>query len=270
MSSEEERAQRFVERHFPEVSRFLARERAGTPVYGPTDPFGDEEHDPDVIVRVDYLLSREQITTALGIAYAEIAADRDPESLPVFEVRHEVEAYLAVQGLHELGKQMERDAARTFPPEQQQVMQLLAEAVERAYPPRQEPAPPVQAPRYSEGAVTLQTLDHGEVTIEEPAWCVGHEGEPVVHRADVTHRGEWRPFTVEVGGEQIVLLRGCISWAPLSELAPEPHPVIDTDLEGLGSLGPEEMREFAGGWGLLAGELYRFANELHHIRRADG
>jgi hypothetical protein len=145
MSSEEESAQRFVERHFPEVSRFLARERGDMPVYGPTDPFGDEEHTPDVIVRVDFLMSREQITTALGIAWAEIVeGDRGPESLTVVAVRHEVEAYLSVQALHELGKQMERDQARTFSPESQRVMQLLAEAVDRAYPTAPAPAP---APR---------------------------------------------------------------------------------------------------------------------------
>src|SRR6059036_2608733 len=126
------------------------------PAYGPTDPFGDEEHEPDVIVRVDFLMSREQLTTALGIAWAEIAGDRGPESLSVVEVRHEVEAYLSVQAFHELDAQMERDRQRTFPPEQQRVMDLLAEIVERAYPPHREPSrPAVQAPRYSEGTVAL-------------------------------------------------------------------------------------------------------------------
>ena len=62
---EQERAQRSVERMFPEVARFLGRERPGMPVYGPTDPFGDEEHEPDVIVRVDFLMSREQIMEAV-------------------------------------------------------------------------------------------------------------------------------------------------------------------------------------------------------------
>ncbi|NGO43769.1 hypothetical protein [Streptomyces ureilyticus] len=105
------------------------------PVYGPTDPFGDEEHQPDVIVRVDFLMSREQITTALGIAWAEIVeGDRSPDSLSVVEVRHEVEAYLSVQAFHALGEQMDRDSLRTFSPEQQRVMQLLAAAVDRAYP----------------------------------------------------------------------------------------------------------------------------------------
>jgi hypothetical protein len=123
------------ERAFPEVSRFLGRDRDPLPVYGPTEPLGDEEHEPDVIVRVDFLMSRGQITTALGIAWAEIVEEgRGPESLSVVEVRHEVEAYLSVQAFHALDVQMERDAQRTFPPEQQRVMQLLAEAVERAYP----------------------------------------------------------------------------------------------------------------------------------------
>lgn len=37
--------------------------------------------------------------------------------------------------------------------------------------------------------VTVQTLDHGPVTIPEPAWCLGdHETES--YREDIEHQGE--------------------------------------------------------------------------------
>lgn len=265
MSDEDERAERFVERHFPEVSRFLARERAGMPVYGPTDPFGDEEHTPDVIVRVDFLMSREQITTALGIAWAEIAADyreRGPESLAVVEVRHEVEAYLSVQAFHALDVQMERDRARGWSPEQQVVMQLLAEAVERAYPPQREAEErPVQQPRYGDGTVTLQTLDAGEITIDEPVWCTGHDGEQIVQRVDVTHVGS--ATAGEFAGVEFLPAR--ISWGPFAELRPEPYPLADVD--EFPGMEPDELRQLAAEVGTHAGRLYTKANELDRIRR---
>lgn len=287
MSSEEERAQRFVERHFPEVSRFLAAERgeevpsrpnewrdAGAglgelPVFGPTDPFGDGETTPDVIVRVDFLLSREQLVTALGISWAEIAGDRSIESLTVVEARYEIEGYLAVQALHALDEQAERDRGRVFPPESQRAMQALAEVVDRAYP-VSVPAPVVrrvQAPVYGDGTVTLQTLDHGEIVVAEPAWCLGHDGETVGHRADITHNGAWTAAGVDVDGDRVEFLRARISHAPLTELAIEPHPVAD--VEDVGALDSEQLRALAAEVGRHSGRLYAKANELDGLRRAE-
>lgn len=267
---EQERAQRSVERAFPEVARFLARDTGQLPVFGPTDPFGDEEHVPDVIVRVDFLMSREQITTALGIAWAEIVeGDRSPESLTVVEVRHEVEAYLSVQAFHALDEQMERDAARTFPSEQQAVMDALATAVDRAYPTAGVPAgtPRVQAPRYGDGTVTLQTLDHGQVVVGEPAWCLGHDGEPIGHRADITHKGRWISAEFESDRGPVPFLPACISWAPFSELHPEPYPVADVD--EFPPMDPAQLRELAAEVAVHAGRLYRLSNQLERLRRAD-
>lgn len=242
--------------------RYWGRERPDMPVYGPTDPFGDEEHTPEVIVRVDFLMSREQLEVALGIAWAEIAGGRDAESLTVLEVRHEVEAFLSVQAFFELDQQMERDRQRVFPPEQQRVLQVLADRIAEAYPPRREPEPrPVQAPRYGDGTVTLQTLDHGEITIPEPRWCQGHDGEQIVQRVDVTHVGP--AVAAEFAGVEFLPAR--ISWAPFSELQPEPYPVVD--VEEFPAMDPAQLRELAAEVGLHAGRLYSKANELDRLRR---
>lgn len=238
------------------------------PLYGPTDPFGDEEHEPDVIVRVDLLMSREQIATALGIAWAEIAADRQPESLSVVEVRHEVEAYLSVQVFHALAVQMERDAARTFPPEQQRVLQVLAEAADRAYPPRREPEPTaVQSPRYRDGTVTLQTLDHGEVTIDEPVWCTGHDGEDVGYLADVTHNGAHTTapiVTARYGPSNI--MTAYISHAPHAVQQPEPHPVLSVELSEHGDLDVPDGRTLARGLRIAAARIERALDDLARLR----
>lgn len=236
------------------------------PAYGPTDPFGDEEHEPDVIVRVDFLMSREQVTTALGIAWAEIAGDRVPESLSVVEVRHEVEAYLSVQAFHALGVQMERDGLRVFPPEQQAVMQLLAEAVEQAYPPR--PAPPVmQSPRYRDGTVTLQTSDHDEVVVNEPAWCGGHDDEYVGRLADLTHNGAHVTAGVATEGHGYVdVLDAYISHAPFGLLQPEPYPVVSLHLDLDVDVTPDDGMKVARGLRVAAARVERVVAEAEGLR----
>lgn len=39
-------------------------------------------------------------------------------------------------------------------------------------------------------SVTLPTLDHGDVTLDEPAWCRGHaDHRPDTYRVDIDHKG---------------------------------------------------------------------------------
>lgn len=37
--------------------------------------------------------------------------------------------------------------------------------------------------------VTLHTLDAGRVTLPEPSWCTGHDGQQPEYRADLNHTG---------------------------------------------------------------------------------
>ncbi|MEV8548226.1 hypothetical protein AB0L04_00020 [Streptomyces glaucescens] len=110
------------------------------------------------------------------------------------------------------------------------------------------------------GSIILRTLDRGEVTIGEPEWCLGHEGERVGYLADITHNG---PATVlEFDGVELLSAR--ISWAPFAKLQPEPYPVASVD--ELGSLEPGRLRELAAATALYAGDLYRLANEAERLR----
>ncbi|MEU0218948.1 hypothetical protein ABZ281_29330 [Streptomyces sp. NPDC006265] len=43
----------------------------------------------------------------------------------------------------------------------------------------------MSAPR----SITLPTVDHGDVTITCPAWCVAHETDARIARADIVHLG---------------------------------------------------------------------------------
>lgn len=260
MSDEMERAQRSVERMFPEVARFLGQLRHELPLFGPTDLFDDEGVRPDVIVRVDYALSFRQLHAALVVAFTEIAEGRSPEDLSVVEVRTEVEGYLAAQGIVAVDNQMADAEHRDLTAEQQRIVQGLVEAIERAYPPRREPDR-VQQPVYGDGTVTVETQDHGEIVIDEPAWCLGHDDEPIGYRADVTHRGPWE--AAEFAG--VEFLPAGISWAPFSELHPEPYPVAD--VWEFPPMEPDQLRQLAALVGSQAGRLYRLANHVDQIRR---
>ncbi|MFI6856525.1 DUF6907 domain-containing protein [Streptomyces sp. NPDC050416] len=232
------------------------------PVFGPFEVQGGvDELEPAVaVVRVAFALTRTQLVTALSMSFAGLGADRTPESLTDDEVRREVEGHLAAEAIIELDHQMERDEQRGFTPEQQRAIDVLAAAVDRAFSPDSEPLP-LQEPRRGEGTVTLQTEDRGEVTVPEPEWCVGHEGDSVGHFTDIGHAGE--PVALEFDGRQLMVAR--LSWGPFSELRPEPYPVVDVD-ELPAGLDPQETRELAARVGLYVGELYRLANEADRLR----
>jgi hypothetical protein len=147
--------------------------RENLPVYGPTEVFREEDTEPDAVVRVAFALSREQLLTALSIGFTEMIPDVDPETITVEETRKEVEGWLHAAAVIELDRYVRQGQLTAYPPEAQPVMDALAAALDRAYPPRT-PQPVRRAPRYGDGTVTLHTFDQGDVTVPEPAWCIGH------------------------------------------------------------------------------------------------
>ncbi|MFM9790136.1 DUF6907 domain-containing protein [Streptomyces turgidiscabies] len=245
------------------------------PTFGPTEVFREEDVTPDAVVRVAFALSREQLLTALSIGFTEMGPDRDAAGLTVDETRTEVEGWLHAAAVLELDRYVRQGQLTAYPLEAQPVMDALAAALDRAYPADtrgDSPSaltvadlPPVQQPRTADGTVQLLTLDHGCVAVDEPAWCIGHAGEPVGYRADITHRGRVVAAEVETGWAAFELLPARISWAPFGVLQPEPYPVAD--IEDLPPLDPQQLREVAAEVALHAGHLYRLANELDRIRR---
>jgi hypothetical protein len=62
--------------------------------------------------------------------------------------------------------------------------------------------------------VTLPTLDHGDVTLPEPDWCVGHaDHRPDTYRTDVCHDGPKTVLTLD--GHPVG--EAFVSQAPLAE-----------------------------------------------------
>lgn len=124
-----------------------------------------------------------------------------------------------------------------------------------------------QSPRYRDRTVILQTLDHGEVTVPEPAWCIGHDDDLVGHLADITHNGPVITadvLTARYGRTQILEAR--ISQAPHGELRPEPLPVLYFHLDIDATVATEDGRHLTRALRAAAARLDRALDELTHLR----
>ncbi|WP_329340762.1 hypothetical protein OG252_33310 [Streptomyces sp. NBC_01352] len=228
------------------------------PPFGPTEVFPcDENSEAFAVVRFAVEVSLDQLRTAIAIGHAEMSGTPPLAEMSVADIRREVEGHLAAGATINLYRETAEVVRRVN--ESGHLAELDA-AIDRAYRPR--PAPPVQSPEYGDGTVTLDTLDHGRITIPEPVWCRGHDGEQVVRRVDITHVGA----TTAGEFEGVEFLPARISWGPFAELRPEPYPLADVD--EFPSMEPDELRELAAEVGLHAGRLYAKANELDRIRRA--
>ncbi|HEY9414231.1 MAG TPA: hypothetical protein VIQ30_05695 [Pseudonocardia sp.] len=232
------------------------------PSFGPTDPIPcDDDRDAFATVNMSLVVSREQLRDALAIGHAEEAGQPPLPELDILDVRREVEGYLAAAAV--IGTEQEAATARISP----ELLADLDAAIDRAYT-RPEPSFRMQRPRYGDGTVTLATVDRGEVTVDEPAWCTGHDDETVGHFADITHNGPdiVAPIvTAKYGPSQIMTAR--ISHAPHAEAQPEPFPLLAFELDGHGDLDPADGHELARALRLAAARVDRLAVNLNRIRR---
>ncbi|WOX09183.1 DUF6907 domain-containing protein [Streptomyces sp. N50] len=258
--SEEQRARKFVERHFPVTAAFLAAEPAEgePPVFGPAEVQNahDDQPEPFVVVRVAYRLSRFELFAALADGYATTNTGADPDDMTVQQIRSDVEAYLCGASWRDMEDLVETVARQIEGGEHPEQMAALRRAMDRAYPLHREPEP-ASDPVYGNGTVTLTTTDQGRVTEPEPEWCIGHEGQIVSYRSDITHRGPWEAAWF-MGVE---FFPAGISWAP----AMEPVPV--GDFWEFPPMDPGQLRELGALLAEQVGRVYRLANFLDQIRR---
>ncbi|MGW4434710.1 DUF6907 domain-containing protein [Streptomyces sp. NPDC004596] len=117
----------------------------------------------------------------------------------------------------------------------------------------------MSAPR----TVTLETIDHGPVTFEEPPWCIGHHWQQDIGRNDITHRSvrvKAPADTYSYGMQQ--LLQVWMSWAPFVELVPRVAVVLDL----LGEYEAEEITHLAGVLRTAAARMEMVAAEAIALR----
>lgn len=281
MNEEEQRAQKFVERHFPIAAAFLAAEPAEgePPVFGPTGVQNahDDQSEPYVVVRVAYRLSRFELFAALADGYATTNTGADPDSMTVQQIRSDVEAYLCGASWRDMEALVETVAGQIEGGEHPEQMAAMKRAMDRAFPlvtPGDKImadlpsfSHPVQPPRYGDGTVTLQTTDRGEITIDEPSWCAGHDGDIVGTLDEISHNGAeiTVPF-VTARNAPSTIMSAQLSHAPYLTRAPEPFPVLYVELDEHVDLDVPDGRNLSRALRLAAVRLDRALDDLARLR----
>lgn len=111
--------------------------------------------------------------------------------------------------------------------------------------------------------ITLPTLDHGDVTLPEPSWCIGHaDHRPDTYRVDLAHNTPVVPLTVR--GRTIG--RAVITQAPCAELSTrEIQASVVLSYEGIDGFDPAGLYDFAAELDTHADRLRALADELTAI-----
>ncbi|MGV9242635.1 DUF6907 domain-containing protein [Streptomyces sp. NPDC003710] len=114
---------------------------------------------------------------------------------------------------------------------------------------------------------TVRTLDHGEITIPEPAWCIGHHWQPKPARADITHNSVRVKATAMTAGHGLLeIFQAHVSHAPYAELQPEPHPIVTVQLDIELSFDAEDVPKVVQALHVAAMRLDRLADEALRLR----
>jgi hypothetical protein len=114
----------------------------------------------------------------------------------------------------------------------------------------------------TERTVTVDTIDHGRITISEPAWCLG-EHPAVRNRAEISHDGRPIVGSVEMDDGTVEFLRAHITHGPFLQERPELRPSVAVDDFPL--MDSAQLRELAAEVALHAGRLYTLAGELDEL-----
>lgn len=104
--------------------------------------------------------------------------------------------------------------------------------------------------------VTVPTLDHGDITIPEPAWCIGHTEDPPQLRSDTGHVGPAHPMVFE----ENELAYAALVQDPFAEHSDRGVGAV-VEMGGIGHrLDPAELDA-------LAAVLVDYAGTLRHLAR---
>ncbi|MFG2596690.1 DUF6907 domain-containing protein [Streptomyces sp. NPDC048462] len=115
----------------------------------------------------------------------------------------------------------------------------------------------------AQGAVTVATLDQGDVTVPEPTWCRGHDGLPVNALVDLGHRGPEH----RIGGDRQLFVAYLSQYPHGSACAVDLYiePVSEPD-----AFDPPGAEGLAAALVEAAGQLRTLALQLAVVRAGEG
>jgi hypothetical protein len=103
--------------------------------------------------------------------------------------------------------------------------------------------------------VTVTTVDQGAVSLPEPAWCLGHAGQPAGFLVDVDHRSPEQLL----GSDEHPVFVVQLSQHPYGTGSNAPGLYVET-VDMARTLGPDEVDR-------LAASLVEAAAQLRHQAR---
>ncbi len=106
--------------------------------------------------------------------------------------------------------------------------------------------------------VTVHTLDHGDVTLTCPAWCVGHETAPQ-YRIDITHTSTDHHLHLPVHDGQAELMYLAFEERPFTATWPGTLPFVSVGIDG------DHYPVRVDGLEAMADELERHATVLRQF-----
>lgn len=113
--------------------------------------------------------------------------------------------------------------------------------------------------------VTLNTMDHGPVTFECPAWCIGHGWQPDggIGRNDITHNSVRVKATADTETTgPLPLMTAWVSWAPFIELVPR----VALELYVQSDFEAEDIYQLTRGLRVAGMRLEKLAAEAIRLR----
>ncbi|MFD4557588.1 DUF6907 domain-containing protein [Streptomyces sp. NPDC058469] len=232
--------------------------------FGPTETFPcDENSEAFAVVRLAVEVSRDQLRTALAIGHAELNGTPPLDDMAVRDIRREVEGHLAAAATISLYRETEAVVRRV---NEAGILPTIDAAINRAYT-RTADDRAQQSARYGDGTVTLLTTDRGEITIDEPPWCAGHDGDMVGTLDEISHNGAeiTVPF-VTARSAPSTIMTAQLSHAPYLTLAPEPFPVLYVELDEHCDLDVPDGRNLSRALRLAAVRLDRALDGLARLR----
>ncbi|MER5211977.1 hypothetical protein ABT063_15690 [Streptomyces sp. NPDC002838] len=106
--------------------------------------------------------------------------------------------------------------------------------------------------------VTLPTIDHGDVTLPEPAWCAGHPDPRPQYRTDLAHYGPEHRLTFNGAP----LYRLMLVQSPLAERMSRDLCAYVEESGYTGSLDPAGLYDLAAALDAAADQMRAFADQL--------
>ena len=120
--------------------------------------------------------------------------------------------------------------------------------------------------------VTLRTIDHGDITIPEPAWCAGHPSPDPEHRIDISHVGKTHPFNLHTSRGPITAMLATVEQRPfIGDRFPGTDTFVNVEICGdWYPSDPQQLQELAAALVVHATHLRTLARELSALKAGEG